>query len=58
MALAAAGTARPLPFLYLLDLVAQRYGIAPWDLRDAPYEDVLRTIHFMGVEAQARKGHG
>jgi hypothetical protein len=46
------------PFPYLLDLVARRYGLAPWDLRDAPYEDVMRAIHIMNVEGQARSQHG
>jgi hypothetical protein len=58
LALAAQGSTAPVPFPYLLDLVARRYGLAPWDLRDAPYEDVMRAIHIMNVEGQARSQHG
>jgi len=57
LAIAAVGNAGPVPFLYLIDLLARRYGVPPWEIRDAPYEDVMRAIHFMNVEAQAR-AHG
>lgn len=54
LALAAQGASAPVPFLYLMDLLARRYGCTPWELRDAPYEDVMRAIHIMNVEGQAK----
>jgi len=54
LALAAQGATALMPFLYLLDVLARRYGLAPWELRDAPYEDVMRAIHIMNVEGQAK----
>ena len=56
---AALGTsAGPVPFLYVVDLLARRYGIAPWDVRDAPYEDVMRAMHIMNVEAEVQVHRG
>ena len=41
----------PVPLEYALDALAQRWGVAPWELEEAPGEWVLRGLEFMRIES-------
>lgn len=56
---AMSGDATTFPLLYTIDLVARRYGVAPWvfDTDDPAISRWLqRALLFASFEAQARKG--
>ena len=40
-----------MPLEYALDALAQRWGVAPWQLEEAPGEWVLRGLEFMRIES-------
>jgi hypothetical protein len=43
------------PTMYAIDALARRWGIAPWEIEDAPdAEWIIRGLHFMKVEAQSQ----
>ncbi len=58
LALAAVGSGSdaPVPAAYVLDALARRWGIAPWELERAPTAWVHRGLVFMELEAEARRG--
>lgn len=38
------------PFIYVLDVLAQRWHVPPWVLDDAPVEWLLRGLEFQRIE--------
>ncbi len=44
-----------MPINYALEALARRWGIAPWELENAPDADwIIRGFHYMKVEAEAQ----
>jgi hypothetical protein len=43
------------PVTYAIDALAQRWGVAPWVIENAPDADwIVRGLYFLKVEAQAQ----
>jgi hypothetical protein len=55
LALAAVGSGSgEVPASYVLDALARRWGIPPWELERAPSAWVHRGLVFMKLEAEGR----
>ena len=55
-ALGDSGVLTEIPFNYALDLLAQRWHIAPWQLEDAPVEWLIRGLEYERMEASVKRG--
>lgn len=44
------------PFTYVLDALAQRWGIPPWVLEDAPIDWLIRGLEFLRIEGPVSHG--
>lgn len=59
LALAAVGSGSDatVPSSYVLEALARRWGVPPWELERAPLAWVTRGLTFMRLESEARR-HG
>jgi len=46
------------PFVYALDALAQRWGIAPWALEEAPLDWIIRGLEFERLEGSTKVTRG
>ena len=43
------------PWAYVRRAVARSWGVPPWEVDDAPYDEVLLEIKILNLEAEAEK---
>jgi hypothetical protein len=44
-----------LPWVYTRRRIAERWGIPPWEVDQAPTDEVLTEIEIANIEAETRK---
>ena len=43
---------KPLPMPYAYVLIGERFGLAPWDIEDAPADRVQFYLNLLGAEGE------
>lgn len=52
---APAGASRPVPWVYARAQLAARWGVPPWEVDEAPRDEVAVALDLIDAEAQARR---
>jgi len=49
--------ALPVPWAYVRDQLARLWGCRPWEVDDAPIDEIALALHFRRLEAEAQDAH-
>lgn len=47
-----------MPWVYIRRAVAKSWGLPPWEVDEAPYDEVMTELRIMKLENEARATNG